>query len=169
MHAVVVGFRAGGYAPVVPPVGLHAPVGHEVHLDIFIPARNAAYAAMLNISTITPPDNDSLPHLETQVKAGSFGYISPFIRYRQSFNGKLALTASGEYVYAENDYPFTLRNLTLVTREKRTNNMMNSGHGEVALSWRINEGQSLDGKIYYYENHCEPLEIDDVIRHLENK
>ena len=25
------------------------------------------------------------------------------------------------------------------------------------------------GKIYYYENHCEPLEIDDVIRHLENK
>ena len=120
--------------------------------DIFIPARNAAYAAMLNISTITPPDNDSRPHLETQVKAGSFGYISPFIRYRQSFNGKLSLTASGEYVYAENDYPFTLRNLTLVTREKRTNNMMNSGHGEVALSWRINEGQSLDGKIYYYDN-----------------
>ena len=31
--------------------------------DIFIPARNAAYAAMLNISTITPPDNDSRPHL----------------------------------------------------------------------------------------------------------
>lgn len=120
--------------------------------DIFIPARNAAYAAMLNISTITPPDNDSRPHLETQVKAGSFGYISPFIRYRQSFNGKLSLTASGEYVYAENDYPFTLRNLTLVTREKRTNNMMNSGHGEVALSWRINEEQSLDGKIYYYDN-----------------
>lgn len=120
--------------------------------DIFIPARNAAYAAMLNISTITPPDNDSRPHLETQIKTGSFGYISPFIRYRQSFNGKLALTASGEYVYAENDYPFTLRNLTLVTREKRTNNMMNSGHGEVALSWRINEGQSLNGKIYYYDN-----------------
>lgn len=73
--------------------------------DIFIPARNAAYAAMLHINTITAPSKDKRPHLETQIKVGSFGYVSPFIRYRQSFNGKLALTVAGEYVYAENDYP----------------------------------------------------------------
>lgn len=120
--------------------------------DIFIPARNAAYAAMLHINTITAPSKDKRPHLETQIKVGSFGYVSPFIRYRQSFNGNLALTVAGEYTYAENDYPFTLKNLTIETHEKRTNNIMNSAHGEVAFSWRIDMNKSLDGKIYYYDN-----------------
>ena len=92
--------------------------------DIFIPARQAAAAAMLSITTMAPPTADARPHLTAQVRVGSFGYVSPFIRYSQSVNDKLALSVSGEYVYAENDYPFTLRNVSLVTRERRTNSMM---------------------------------------------
>ena len=120
--------------------------------DIFIPARQAAAAAMLSITTMAPPTADARPHLTAQVRVGSFGYVSPFIRYSQSVNDKLALSVSGEYVYAENDYPFTLRNVSLVTRERRTNSMMNSAHGEAGFIWRTGRASRLDGKIYYYDN-----------------
>ena len=123
--------------------------------DIFIPARNAAYAAMLSINTMAPPTADTRPHLSAQVKVGSFGYVSPFVRYSQNFSDKFAFTVSGEYVYAENDYPFTLRNGNVVTRERRTNSMMNSAHGEAGFIWNAGRNSRIDGKIYYYDNDRE--------------
>ena len=51
--------------------------------DIYIPARNASASAVLNIQTIGVPTNDTIPHLTTQLKLGSFGYASPFLRYEQ--------------------------------------------------------------------------------------
>ena len=45
--------------------------------DIFIPARNASAASVLNIQTIGMPSEDRKPHLTAQQKAGSFGYASP--------------------------------------------------------------------------------------------
>lgn len=123
--------------------------------DIFIPARNAAYAAMLNIATMAPPTADTRPHLTAQVKLGSFGYVSPFIRYSHNLSDKFALNVSGEYTYAENDYPFRLHNGNIVTTEKRTNSLMNSAHGEAGFIWSINRNSRLDGKIYYYDNDRE--------------
>lgn len=123
--------------------------------DIFIPARNAAYAAMLNVSTMAPPTADRRPHVTAQMKVGSFGYASPFIRYTHNLGDRFALSVSGEYVYAENDYPFTLRNGSVTTNERRTNSMMNSAHGEAAFIWSMNGKSRLDGKIYYYDNDRE--------------
>lgn len=119
--------------------------------DIFVPARQAASAALLSITTLAAPTADRRPHVTAQVKLGSFGYASPFIRYSQSLTDRLALTVSGEYVYAENDYPFSLRNGTHTTREKRTNSMMNSAHGEAGAVW-TGRNSRIDGKIYYYDN-----------------
>lgn len=98
--------------------------------DIFIPAKNASLPASINIRTIKSPTEDTAPHLTTQLKVGSFGYISPFIRYEQNFSNKFSFSAIGEFVYAENDYPFTLHNISVVTKERRTNSRMKSGHGE---------------------------------------
>lgn len=120
--------------------------------DIFIPAKNASLPAIININTIKSPTNDLLPHLMTQIKVGSFGYISPFIKYEQNFSNKLSFSAITEYVYAENDYPFTLRNISVVTKERRTNNRMKSGHGEANFIWNMNMRNQINGKIYYYDN-----------------
>ena len=117
--------------------------------DIFIPARSASYAAMLSVNTISPPTGDLAPHVTAQVKLGSFGYASPFVRYSHNFSEKFSFSASGEYVYAENDYPFTLRNLDTTTRERRTNSRMNSAHGEAGFIWRTSGNSRIDGKIYY--------------------
>lgn len=120
--------------------------------DIFIPAKNASSAAVLSIQTIPTPSSDTHPHLTAQIKTGSFGYVSPFVRYGRSLSDKFSFSATGEYVYAENDYPFTLRNISLVTRERRTNSRMNQGHGEVNFMWMPDSRNMLNGKIYFYDN-----------------
>ena len=64
--------------------------------DIFIPARNASTPAVLNIQTIGMPTEDHRLHLTAQMKGGSFGYLSPFVRYEQNLSDRLALSAVGE-------------------------------------------------------------------------
>lgn len=120
--------------------------------EIFIPARNVSTPATLSIQTIGVPSSDTDPHLTTQLKVGSFGYVSPFLRYEQNFSNKFAFSAVGEYTYAENDYPYSIKNITLTMHDRRTNSRMNSGHGEVNFVWNINSNNRLSGKAYYYDN-----------------
>lgn len=123
--------------------------------DIFIPARHAAYPALLSISTMQPPTADTRPHLTAQMRIGSFGYASPFLRYQQSLSDRFALSVSGEYTYAENDYPYRLQNGGYTEHKTRTNSMMNSAHGEAGFVWRTSRNSRLDGKVYYYDNDRE--------------
>ncbi len=120
--------------------------------DIFIPAKNASSAAVLNITTTGLPTGNPRPRLTAQVRFGSFGYACPFFRYGQSLSERFAFSVTGEYTYAENDYPFTLRNGSLTTRERRTNSRMNSGHGEIGMAWRPGRHDLLTAKLYYYDN-----------------
>ena len=120
--------------------------------DIFIPARNASTSALLNIQTIGMPTEGQQAHLTAQMKLGSFGYLSPFLRYEQNLSEHFALSVAGEYTHADNQYPFELRNVSVVTTEHRTNSKMDSGHGELNFVWRANAYNSLSGKVYYYDN-----------------
>jgi len=123
--------------------------------DIFVPARHAAYPALLAIRTMQSPTADTKPHLTAQMRIGSFGYVSPFLRYQQSLSDCFALSVSGEYTYVENDYPYRLRNGIYTEHKIRTNNMMNSAHGEAGFIWRTSRNSRLDGKVYYYDNDRE--------------
>jgi outer membrane cobalamin receptor len=120
--------------------------------DIFIPARNASASAVLNIQTIGMPTGDKHPHLTAQLKAGSFGYISPFLRYEQNLSETFAFSVIGEYTYAENDYPYELKTSESTINDRRTNNRMNTGHGELNFVWTPDGFNRLSGKVYYYDN-----------------
>lgn len=120
--------------------------------DIFIPARNAASSAVLNVQTIGMPTADRRPHLTAQLKAGSFGYFCPFLRYEQNLSEQFALSAVGEYTYAENDYSYVLENGDQLIKERRTNSKMNTGHGELNFVWNPDASNRLCGKLYYYDN-----------------
>lgn len=120
--------------------------------DIFIPVKNAASAASLHVSTLKTPTDDTEPHVTALLRLGSWGYTNPFVRYDQSVSEKFSVGVMGEYIYAENDYPFTLYNLTYSTKERRNNSMMNSGHGEVNMTWMPNTSNHLSLKLYYYDN-----------------
>ena len=120
--------------------------------DIFIPARQASTPAVLSIQTLRKPSDDLKSHLTTQLKVGSFGYISPFLRYEQSINRRLSFSVVGEYTYAENDYPYTIQNVTETVEDRRTNSRMNTGHVELNFLYQMNNRSRLTGKLYYYDN-----------------
>ncbi len=117
--------------------------------DIFIPARAASSAATFAISSI-PSGED--PYFTAQMRVGSFGYGNPFVRGGGNVSSKLRLTGNIDFLHTRNDYPFTLINGKNVTRERRSNSMMNSGHGEIGAEWKISDHQSLSAKIYGYHN-----------------
>ena len=133
--------------------------------DIFIPARNATTPATVNIETLqlrspsvdtgnSAVSGDSRPAaaITAQLKAGSFGYVSPFVKYEQQIGSRLALSALGEYTYAENDYPYTIQNGIETIHDRRNNSRMNSGHGELNILWQAGRSSRLSGKLYYYDN-----------------
>ena len=124
--------------------------------DIFIPARNATTPATLQIQTLANVPGGSpsgfQPHLTAQLKAGSFGYTSPFLRYEQHLSPTLAVSAVGEYIYAENDYPYTIKNGIETIRDHRRNTRMNSGHAELNMLWQTGAASNLSAKLYYYDN-----------------
>jgi len=133
--------------------------------DIFIPARNATTPATLSINTMPVVNaqrstfnvqhstfNVQRPTSNAQLKTGSFGLISPFLRYEQSLSEHFAFSAVGEYTYAENDYPYTIKNVTETVSDRRTNSRMNSGHAELNFVYDVNQKNRMCGKVYYYDN-----------------
>jgi outer membrane cobalamin receptor len=48
--------------------------------DIFIPARQAAYPAVLSIETLKMLPSDYRAHMLTEIKTGSFGLFNPFVK-----------------------------------------------------------------------------------------
>lgn len=117
--------------------------------DIFIPARAAASAASLTIASVA---EDWQPMLVAQMRGGSWSYVNPFVKGGIQLSENAYGWVLGEFTHAKNDYPFTLRNGALVTKERRNNSRMNSGHGEINLTWRPWSGATLKSKVYYYDN-----------------
>ncbi|MDE6391199.1 MAG: TonB-dependent receptor plug domain-containing protein, partial [Duncaniella sp.] len=122
--------------------------------DIFGPARMASSAATLSISSFAPDlgDRAKANTLVAQLKGGSFGCISPYLRLGRKWNSRSATMAAGEFMHTRNDYPFTLRNGTLETRERRNNSRMNSGHAELNHLYKPTESSTLTAKAYWYDN-----------------
>ena len=120
--------------------------------DIFIPARQSSTPAVLNIETLRMRTDDTRPHLTAQVKQGSFGLISPFVRYEQNLSNRFAFSLMGEYTYADNDYPYSIQNGNETVSDRRSNSRMNSWHGELNFLYQTNRVSRLSGKIYYYDN-----------------
>ena len=120
--------------------------------DIFIPARNVTAAANVSFRTFQPPAGDRSAHLRTQIALGSWGTVNPSFYVGKRFSRQFACVAMAEYTYSNNNYPFTLYNVDLVTRERRNNSRMNAGHIETNAVYDFNDRHSLFGKIYYYDN-----------------
>lgn len=119
--------------------------------DIFLPAKAAASASSLYISSFTSTDDADF-HLKSQMKIGSFGYYNPYIRLGKGNDRGFSYSANAEYIHSENDYPFILTNGDLITHEKRENSRMNSWLGEFNGMYRFGDSSRIVGKVYYYDN-----------------
>lgn len=120
--------------------------------EIHRPARNMASAAMLELQTRPLPTDGQPAALHASLTGGSWAMVEPSFWYGQCLGRGWSVGASGDYLYAENDYPFTLKNVAVVTRERRTNSRMSAGHAEAMAMWRADNRHQVDTKIHYDDN-----------------
>jgi len=120
--------------------------------EIFTPARNTAAAALVEINPQSITQQTTEDHVRGSIATGSWGLIQPSLYIKKGIGKNLCLHASGEYLHAKNDYPFTLTNIELKTRERRQNSRMNSGHAEAGIDWRISPTTTMQTMVYYYDN-----------------
>ena len=134
--------------------------------NIFVPARQASTAAVLSVETLSPPTaSDSIVHATALVRAGSWGYVNPYVRYAQNVTPRLALAAQADYTHADNCYPFTLHNLSLITRERRANSRMDAGHADISFLWQPTENHNLGGKAYWW---CSDRQLPGQVHYYTN-
>lgn len=135
--------------------------------DIFLPARTVASAASIRLQSLEPQLDENPYKLKAEIKAGSFGMVNPFVRYDQKLSEQTTMSLSGDFMRADNRYPFTLVNGAYTTQEKRNNNHIATWRGEWDVYAHINDRSTLKTKLYYYDSSRE-LPGQVIVYNLKN-
>ena len=126
-------------------------IGHDDNL--LQSARLFASAGVLNIETEKPHfDDGRSTFTQVQMRGGSFGYLTPALRHWQKLGERTRLSVDANYLRADGDYPFTLKNGKVVTEEKRINSDVESWQGEINLFHTFKDDSELSAKAYYYKS-----------------
>ena len=89
--------------------------------DMLQSARLYASAGVLNIEIEKPHfTNERNYAFQTQIKGGSFGYVSPSVRWWQKINKRTRLSVDGMFLRADGNYPFILVNGKYMTKKNVT-------------------------------------------------
>ena len=119
--------------------------------DMLQSARHYASAGVLSIETEKPHFDDGRPYaVRLRVRGGSFGYVTPSVRWWQRLGRRTRLSVDGAFMRADGNYPFTLVNGKYVTQERRNNSAIHSWQGEANLYHTFADSSELDVKGYYY-------------------
>jgi len=123
------------------------------NFDLLQPARMAAAAATVAVSTLQSDRAFGNPQRSFHFEQGSFDRYNVLLKCSQRLTQHFAFAAVGDYLYSGNNYPYTLVNGLTSTREYRTNSRMNTVHDEVNTFWDLGNKELLDAKVYYYDNN----------------
>ncbi|MGN0309473.1 MAG: TonB-dependent receptor, partial [Bacteroides sp.] len=116
-------------------------------------ARLYASAGVLSIETEKPHfDQGRSSSLRARLQGGSFGYVTPSLRWWQQLDSRTSLALDGTYMRADGNYPYTLVNGKYVTHEKRNNSSIYSWQGEANLHHTLRDSSQLSVKGYYYSS-----------------
>lgn len=110
---------------------------------IFQPARNFASSGILNIKTAMPTFNHGKANVGVQLKGGSFGMFNPSLQLESKLSKNWAVSATGDWMRADGEYPFRLTNGSLVTDEVRSNSDVDIWRTELNLYGKIGNGGRL--------------------------
>ena len=116
-------------------------------------ARLYASAGVLNIETERPQFEENQRSItQMQMRRGSFGYLTPSIRYWQKMGESTSLSANASYLQADGSYPFKFKNGKYMTEEKRYNSDIKSYQGEANLFHTFKDESELSAKAYYFRS-----------------
>ena len=117
-------------------------------------ARHYSSAGVLMIETDGKAFLYSNKHgsVNGSLTLGSFNYYQPAFRLWQKINPKTSFGANITYIKSKGDYPFTLKNGSLTSKEKRQNDDISSLNSELNLFHLFKEGVLLQSKVNYYHS-----------------
>ena len=114
--------------------------------DIFQTARMFASAGVLNIKTVKPRFDESNVKVGAALNVGSFNTWNPSVCYQQKLHGRWAMSVNADWLSSDGEYPFTLVNGTVVTREKRLNSDVNTIRAEANVYGDLAKGGEVSFK-----------------------
>lgn len=125
--------------------------------NIFQPARFFASAGILNIQTLTPRfEEGKRTNVSASFKTGSWGLVNPSLLLEQQLNRKWTVTANGEWMSSDGQYPYTLHygnaEGDLTSREKRKNTDVQTLRAEAGLYGNFSDKEQWRLKAYYFQS-----------------
>lgn len=120
--------------------------------DIYQSAKAFASAGVLSIKTITPDMEKGKYSLNANFKTGSFGLVNPSVMYSHKITDKTGLSFYGDYLQADGNYRFKLRNGNQLIDAKRNNSDICSYRAEANLYSAITAKQDLQVKAYLFDS-----------------
>jgi len=119
---------------------------------LLCPVRNLG-AATVHLHTLAADTAPAKPRFRSALACGSFGSVRSSMRLALPAGRRTGVSLAGDFRYGRNDYPFTLRNGQLVTRERRANSRMQAWNAEADALHRTRRGGTWASKAGYYDSH----------------
>lgn len=113
-------------------------------------AAEYASASSVYLRTRVPVFGDSPYNLKARMKYGSFGTLSPSLRYERRIKG-VSLSSELMYLTTRGDYPFTIRNEIEDTTSRRFNGDVHAMRAEAAMFARL-LGGDFQSHAYWYKS-----------------
>lgn len=121
--------------------------------DLLQPATLYASGAILGIATVQPEFEGSRHNaFRATLKGGSFGFVNPSMRWWFRPTSKSSTAVEADFMRADGNYPYTLVNGLLVTRERRNNSAIDSWHAEANFNYDFSPFSALQVKAYWYNS-----------------
>lgn len=120
--------------------------------DIMQSARHYASAAILSIATEQPHLDKGESQWRIGLSAGSWGQVNPKLRYWQGLGKGTTATLDADFMRADGNYPFTLKNGTEVTEQRRNNSDISQWHVEGNILQQWSDSSRLAVKAYFYRS-----------------
>ncbi len=120
--------------------------------DIMQSARHYASAAILSIETELPILYKGGSQLRFGVSGGSWGHVSPKLRYWHGLGKGTTASLDADFMRADGIYPFKLTNGTQVTEERRNNSDISQWHVEGNIIHHFSDSSRLAVKAYFYRS-----------------
>ena len=119
--------------------------------NIFISARSQAGSGTLHLKSKAPVFNEGKAiNCTAGLTTGSFGTYMPKFRYEQKLGEQWAMAASGSWLSSKGNYPFILKNGSIVTKERRLNSDVNIISSELNLFGNLGDrGGSISAKVNF--------------------
>lgn len=126
--------------------------------DMLLSARATAAGSVINMQTSEPvfmPGEHT--HTGISLETGSFGLLSTALSLQQRIGRKLSISAWGNWLKSNGDYPFTLYYTPShdgdYSIERREHSSMWMVTGDMSLFYHISSNRSLSSKIHYVQGY----------------